>query len=173
MQDRSSRERESSICSMHGSRSRSDQGSSLPDRADGRTPRSVAVSRLGSTAARSIVSGYVSRERLRQLYREATIVVYPSHFEGFGLPVLEAMACGAPVITTNGGAIPEAAGDAAMLVPPSSPDDLARAIRSLLSSSEQRAELSLRGIERSKKFSWSRAAARVSEIFRHAAEARR
>ena len=123
-------------------------------------------------AGEIVVTGYVSREKLRELYRTATVFVYPSHFEGFGLPVLEAMACGAPVITTTAAAIPEAAGDAAMLVSPGRPDELARALRTLLASEDRRGALSSRGIRHAQQFSWSRTASVASEVFRAAAGGR-
>lgn len=120
-----------------------------------------------------VVTGYVTRETLRDLYRTATVFVYPSHFEGFGLPVLEAMACGAPVVTTSAGAIPEAAGHAAVLVPPGRPDELAEALGSLLGAEDKRRELSALGIAHAKQFSWTKAASRAGELFREAAETRR
>lgn len=120
-----------------------------------------------------VVTGYVSRERLRELYRSATLFVYPSHFEGFGLPVLEAMACGVPVITTAAGALPEAAGDAALTVQPGNATEIAGSLRTLLASEEKRLELSSRGLERAKQFSWARASSTAAAIFRAAAEGRR
>lgn len=117
-----------------------------------------------------VVTGFIDREELRDLYRNATVFVYPSHFEGFGLPVLEAMACGTPVITTTGGALPEAAGDAALMVPPRDPDALGRALRTLLESEHRRDELIQRGLEQAKRFSWTEAARRTGELIRSAAE---
>lgn len=120
-----------------------------------------------------VVTGYVSRERLRALYRGATLFVYPSHFEGFGIPVLEAMACGAPVVTTSGGALPEIADNAAIVVPPADPESLQHAIHTLLTSRGQWEELRARGLERVKQFSWDTSAARFSEVLNRAAESAR
>jgi len=115
------------------------------------------------------IMGFISRDELRSLYQRCALFVYPSHFEGFGLPPLEAMACGAPVVTTTGGAIPEVVGDAAEIVRPGMPDDLSAAIRRVLSSAKRRSELVGRGHERVRQFSWSTAATRFAELFREAA----
>lgn len=117
-----------------------------------------------------VVAGFVDRERLRDLYRRATLFVYPSHFEGFGLPVLEAMACGTPVITTTGGAIPEAAGNAAATIEPGDVVGLSKAMKRILASEEVRRDMRARGLEHVKAFSWAQSARHASEIIRHAAE---
>jgi glycosyltransferase involved in cell wall biosynthesis len=111
-----------------------------------------------------LLTGFVSRDQLRKLYQHATLFVYPSRYEGFGLPPLEAMACGAPVITTRAGAIPEVVGDAALLVDPSDPPGLARAMKNMLSDSGMRSEMSQRGIDRAVLFQWQRSAELMREL---------
>jgi glycosyltransferase involved in cell wall biosynthesis len=113
-------------------------------------------------------TGFVTRERLRELYRGATAFVYPSHFEGFGIPPLEAMACGAPVIATRTGAIPEYADDAAMLVGPRDREALAATLRRLLDDESLRRDLRARGPERARLYRWDRSAALMTEIFAEA-----
>ncbi|MEA2490403.1 MAG: hypothetical protein QOH21_2195 [Acidobacteriota bacterium] len=110
------------------------------------------------------VTGYVTRERLRALYRGARVFVYPSRYEGFGIPPLEAMACGAPVIATRTGAIPEFAGDAALLVPPGDRDALRAALVRLLGDAELRQELRTRGPERAKLYRWDRSARLMTQL---------
>ena len=109
------------------------------------------------------VTGYVTRERLRELYRGAQAFVYPSRYEGFGIPPLEAMACGAPVIATRTGAIPDYAGDAAILI---ERDDLGGALTRLLRDAGLRRELRARGPERAKLYRWERSAALMTELLR-------
>jgi alpha-1,3-rhamnosyl/mannosyltransferase len=104
------------------------------------------------------VTGYVTRERLRALYRGARAFLYPSRYEGFGIPPLEAMACGAPTIATRTGAIPEFAGDAALLVPPGDQDALRSALVRVLGDGALRAELRARGPERASLYRWDRSA---------------
>jgi glycosyltransferase involved in cell wall biosynthesis len=92
-------------------------------------------------------------------YARATVAVVPSVYEGFGLPVGEAMACGVPVISTTGGALPEVAGDAAILVPPADPMGLVRAIREVLESPARARELGMAGYKRvHANFTWQKAA---------------
>jgi len=114
-------------------------------------------------------TGYVSRERLRDLYRGAMIFVYPSRYEGFGIPPLEAMACGAPVIATRTGAIPEYAADAALLVEPADKDALREAITRLLGDPALRDELRGRGIERASHYRWDASARTMTELLVEAA----
>jgi alpha-1,3-rhamnosyl/mannosyltransferase len=100
------------------------------------------------------ITGYVTRERLRELYRGALAFVYPSRHEGFGIPPLEAMACGAPVIATRTGAIPEYAEGAALLVAPGDYGALRAALIRLLGDRELRAALRSAGPERARAWGW-------------------
>lgn len=102
-----------------------------------------------------IFTGYVSDTDLKRLYASAMIFAYPSLYEGFGLPVVEAMASGAPVITADRGATAEVAGHAAMLVNPEDERAISQAMVSLVDSPEQRRSLSEAGIERVKQYQWS------------------
>jgi glycosyltransferase involved in cell wall biosynthesis len=112
------------------------------------------------------VTGYVTRERLRDLYRGARAFVYPSHYEGFGIPPLEAMACGAPVIATRTGAIPEFAEGAALLVKPGDRDALRTALVRILGDAALRSDLRARGPERAKLWTWDRGARVMTELIR-------
>ncbi len=106
--------------------------------------------------ARVVLPGFVPPSDLPALYRGATCVVLPSLFEGFGIPVLEAMACGVPVIASRIAALPEVVGDAGLLVNPLSVDALAEALATVLTRDEERATLRHRGLERIKGFTWER-----------------
>ena len=117
------------------------------------------------------VTGWVDRERLRELYRRARIFVYPSRYEGFGIPPLEAMACGAPVIATRTGAIPDYAEGAAMLIDPGDRDALRSSMLQLLGDAALRADLGARGVERAKQFRWERSAKLMRELLAEAANA--
>ena len=110
---------------------------------------------------------------LRALYHRAAALVLPSFGEGFGLPVLEAMACGAPVVTSRGTALPETAGDAALYVDPRRPDDIAAAMGRLLDDETLRQDLIARGGKRAATFTWDRTAAQVLRAYREAAAAAR
>jgi glycosyltransferase involved in cell wall biosynthesis len=112
--------------------------------------------------------GFVPFDTLRAFYESAAAFVFPSLYEGFGLPPLEAMAAGTPVITSNVGSLPEAVGDAAMLVNPENVFDIARGIREVLLDAELRATLVRRGRERVARFSWERPAREVLEIYQEA-----
>ena len=98
---------------------------------------------------------------LQWLYQNCFAFVYPSFFEGFGLPVLEAMTVGAPVITSNVSSIPEIVGDAGILIDPSREEDLFLAMRKMMNQFELRHKLKEMGILRSHNFSWKSAAAKV------------
>lgn len=112
------------------------------------------------------VTGYVTRERLRELYRGARAFVYPSRYEGFGIPPLEAMACGAPVIATRTGAIPEFAEGAALLVEPGDVRALAAALARLLGDATLRRELRAAGPERARMWRWDKGAVAMRELLR-------
>lgn len=113
-------------------------------------------------------TGYVTRERLRELYRGARAFVYPSRHEGFGIPPLEAMACGAPVIATRVGAIPDFAEGAALLVPPGDVSALCSALARILGDAALRHALRLRGPERARLWTWDRGAKTMNELLRAA-----
>lgn len=110
--------------------------------------------------------GFVSDDILAALYRGAECLVYPSLYEGFGLPVLEAMACGTPVVTSNFGATAELARDAAVLVDPYDVDAIAAGIEE---ARLRRDELRAAGLERARQFSWDETARRTLEVYREAA----
>jgi glycosyltransferase involved in cell wall biosynthesis len=114
-------------------------------------------------------AGYVDDATLGALYRRAICLVCPSLYEGFGLPIVEAMALGAPVITSNVTALPEVAGDAALLVDPYDTDAIRQAMLRLLQDEGLRADLRARGYERARDFTWERAADGVLATLRRAA----
>ncbi len=116
--------------------------------------------------------GFVSIETLRIFYSSAAAFVFPSLYEGFGLPPLEAMAQGTPVVTSNISSLPEVVGDAAVLVNPENVFDIVRGIRQALLDDDLRSTLSTRGRERAARFSWDRAAESVLDIYRQVAEKR-
>jgi glycosyltransferase involved in cell wall biosynthesis len=109
--------------------------------------------------------GEVPDARLAELYRGAACVAYPSLYEGFGMPVLEAMACGVPVVTSAGGATEEVAGGAAVLVDPLDPASIAAGLEE---ASARRDELTRLGLERARAFSWAETAAATAEVYREA-----
>lgn len=122
------------------------------------------VKTLGLEAAVHF-TGYVEEMDLPALYNGADLFVFPSLYEGFGLPVLEAMACGTPVITSNVSSLPEVAGDAAMLVNPHSVDEIWAAMTSILTQPDQANLLSQRGLRQAAKFSWARTAEETVSVY--------
>ncbi len=109
--------------------------------------------------------GFVPDKTLAVLYRLARVFVFPSLYEGFGFPPLEAMAAGAPVITSNVSSLPEVVGDAALLIDPLDPAAIANAMRRVLMDSDLREDLRQRGLRRVQEFSWERSVRRVREIY--------
>ena len=109
--------------------------------------------------------GFVPDETLASLYRLASVFVFPSLYEGFGLPPLEAMASGTPVITSNVSSLPEVVGDAALLIDPYEPESIADAMRRVLTDAALRDQLRARGFQRAREFSWDRSVRRVREIY--------
>ncbi|AUS99244.1 glycosyl transferase family 1 [Nostoc sp. CENA543] len=109
---------------------------------------------------------YLSDELVALFYSKADVFVYPSHYEGFGLPVLEAMTLGAPVVSSNTSSIPEVAGDAAILIDPQDPMQLAESILKVISDRQLRQDLIDRGKARAKLFSWERTARETLNAYR-------
>ena len=110
--------------------------------------------------------GYIDREDKPFIYNLASLFVYPSFFEGFGLPILESMACGTPVITSNNSSILEVAGDAAILINPSRPEELRVAIETVLQDEKLHNNFLKKGLQQIKKFNWKKCAKETLKIFR-------
>ncbi|HEY6836886.1 MAG TPA: glycosyltransferase family 1 protein [Gaiellaceae bacterium] len=132
-----------------------------PDRGDGEAARAAAARR--GLEQRVDFKGHVSGDELAALYRGAACLVFPSRDEGFGLPLLEAMASGVPVVATRAGALPEIAGDAAILVEPGDPVALAGGIERALADRER---LVAAGFDRAKQFSWAETAEKTLAVYR-------
>lgn len=130
----------------------------------GRENLAARMARLG-IADRVLVPGFMEPHLMAGLYGEALALVMPSLYEGFGLPVVEAMACGIPVVCSRTSSLPEAAGGAALLVDPSDSSDIAAAVARLLQSPDLRADLVARGLRRAAELSWSSSARQVLEVF--------
>jgi glycosyltransferase involved in cell wall biosynthesis len=109
---------------------------------------------------------YLSDELVALFYSKADVFVYPSHYEGFGLPVLEAMTLGAPVVSSQTSSIPEVAGDAALLINPNEPIQLAKAILKVISDSQLRQQLIYKGKEQAKLFTWERTARETLKAYK-------
>ncbi len=109
-------------------------------------------------------TGYVPDEKLVKLYQQAELFIYPSLYEGFGLPPLEAMACGTPVVVSNVASLPEVCGDAAYYVNPYDVNDIAQGIEIVLRDEILRKELIQKGLKRVKFFSWEKSAKKLVEI---------
>jgi glycosyltransferase involved in cell wall biosynthesis len=105
-----------------------------------------------------IFPGFISMEHLPYIYNAAKLFVYPSFYEGFGLPPIEAMACGVPVITSNTTSLPEVVGNGAFLVNPKDQDDLCQAMLNILSDSTFKNKLISSGIQRASQLSWKKTA---------------
>ncbi len=111
------------------------------------------------------IVGFVSDDDLVFLYNIATVFVFPSLYEGFGLPILEAAACGCPVITARGGSIPEVIGDAGIYINPQNPYEIAKAISSVFEDEKKRNDLSKKGIVQAAKFSWKQTAHNTIKVY--------
>jgi glycosyltransferase involved in cell wall biosynthesis len=130
-----------------------------PDKG-GRADAEETARRLG---VETELRGHVTQDELAALYRGAACLVFPSRYEGFGLPVLEAMACGTPVVATTAGALPEVAGEAAVLVEPGNAVALAGGIERALA---DRDRLRTAGLARAAEYSWAETARRTLEVYR-------
>jgi glycosyltransferase involved in cell wall biosynthesis len=129
----------------------------------GETLRAVEAEGLGDSV---VLTGYVSEGDLPALYSGALCFAYPSYFEGFGLPPLEAMSCGAPVLTGNLTSLPEVVGDAGLTVDPFDTEALADALARLIDDAALRAELRGRGLERARGFDWRDTARMTLQVYR-------
>jgi glycosyltransferase involved in cell wall biosynthesis len=114
--------------------------------------------------------GYLPEDDVRSLYRAASVFVFPSLCEGFGLPLLEAMACGLPVAASGVSALPEVGGDAAVYFQPEDPEDMAAKIMLLLEDAGLRESLKAKGRERAKIFTWEKTAEETLNFYRAIAE---
>lgn len=112
-----------------------------------------------------IFPGYIPPDQMPLMYNSATLFMYPSLRESFGLPILEAMACGIPVITSNTSSMPEVAGHAATLIDPLNVTDMAGAIEQVLNNEEQRAGMIIKGLKRAEAFTWRNAAVKLLNIY--------
>lgn len=111
------------------------------------------------------ILGYVAEKDMPALYGAASVFLYPSFYEGFGLPVIEAMACGLPVITSNCGSLKEVAGEAALFVDPLAPEDLAVKMTQIFVDNKLKEELIKKGIENAKRFNWEKTAKEVIKLY--------
>ena len=109
--------------------------------------------------------GFVPDDTLSILYRLASVFVFPSLYEGFGLPPLEAMACGTPVVTSNVSSLPEITGDAAVLVDPYDVSSIVEGVRRVLTDPALADDLRRKGAIRAREFSWERSVARTRELY--------
>ncbi|MEN6520992.1 MAG: glycosyltransferase family 1 protein [Armatimonadota bacterium] len=115
---------------------------------------------------RMVMLAPVSRQDLTAIYTLADVLVFPSFYEGFGLPVIEAMACGTPVVTSNISSMPEVAGDAAVLVDPNDPEAISRGLMEVLNDKKLREKMIRRGRERAAEFSWKRTAKETIAVYK-------
>jgi len=127
---------------------------------------------LGTGKKRVRFLGFVSREALVQYYKNADAFVFPSMFEGFGIPAVEAMECGCPVIAAHATSLPEVVGDAGIYFDPQSIDDMASAMRRTCLDSPLRMKMRQLSLERAKAFSWRTMASQTLEVYRQAARTR-
>lgn len=127
---------------------------------------STPIFELAQTVGNVVFTGYISEEDKSALYRHASLFAFPSIYEGFGIPILEAMSVGTPVLCSNTSSMPEVAGDAAVLVDPFSVDDIADGLYKLLTDEALRAEKIAAGFTQAAKFSWDDSAQKLMELYK-------
>ncbi|MGE5041791.1 MAG: glycosyltransferase family 4 protein [Candidatus Levyibacteriota bacterium] len=125
----------------------------------------VYVQKKAEESKNIYLLGFVPDEDLPLLYNAATVFVFPSFYEGFGLPVLEAASCGTPVVTTKGGSIPEVIGEAAYIIDPLDELSIETGIREVFESKDLQEKLSKKGLEQAKKFSWKKTADETVQVY--------
>jgi alpha-1,3-rhamnosyl/mannosyltransferase len=128
-----------------------------------------ALATAGKSPHSLVCLGMVTDDQLLALYRHTTALVYPSRYEGFGLPVLEAMACGTPVIASRAASIPEVLGDAGVLLDPDDDAAWAEAIAQVVSDESMRSRMKTAGLARAKDFTWARTARITLDVYRRVA----
>jgi alpha-1,3-rhamnosyl/mannosyltransferase len=127
--------------------------------------RATAIASHNGDSNDVIFTGYVPSEDLPVLYSAATALLLPSHYEGFGLPLLEAMACGTPVVCSRASSLPELAADAALLIDPNDVDSLTAAVRQIIDQPDLAATLRQRGLLQAGKFTWEAAALQTAQLY--------
>jgi glycosyltransferase involved in cell wall biosynthesis len=130
----------------------------------------VSLARRLGVSGQVIECGRVDDDRLTELYNECDALLFPSWYEGFGWPPLEAMACGTPVVTSNTPALAEIVGDAAITASPWDVRGLTSGVRAILDHPEYARKLRIRGLERASHYSWSRTVAGVANVYRKVLE---
>ena len=136
------------------------------------SPFRKRASLFGVTLAILAIVGQTEPANRQALYAGARLLVMPSFEEGFGLPVLEAMTLGVPVVASNRGSLPEVLGDAGPLVNPDEPDEIAGAMKRVLDDEAYRSACASKGVLRARQFNWPRTARLVYDVYRQAAEDR-
>lgn len=132
---------------------------------DARYPQALLTARELGMEKQVEWTGYLTDAQLVEAYRTADLLVLPSYYEGFGLPVVEAMACGTPVVCSNRGSLPEVAGDAALVVDPDLPGALADALVRGLTDDDLRTRLRQAGLRRAREYSWDRTARQTMQVY--------
>jgi len=130
------------------------------------TPEQLTDLEARGLAGRVTALGESSEAELRAAYRAADVLLFPSHYEGFGFPVLEAMASGLPVVTSGAGGLAEVAGDAAIVIGGRDVDPYVAALRRLVANAGWRAQMVARGTEHARRFRWVETARRTAELYR-------
>lgn len=133
-------------------------------------PKALVLQQLQHSGYAALISnfifpGYISPDRMPLMYNASTLFIYPSLRESFGLPILEAMACGVPVITSNTSSMPEVAGHSAMFINPLDVTAMAKAIEQVLGSEVRRAEMTIKGLHRAEAFTWRNAAVNLLSVY--------
>ncbi len=132
---------------------------------DPRYPQAMQLAEALNISDAVTWTGYLTDDALVETYRNADLLVHPSRYEGFGLQIIEAMACGTPVVCSTGGSLPEVAGDAAIQVDPNDTDALAQAIIRVLTQPDLAAEMVAKGFKQSARFTWKAAALETMRIY--------